>query len=408
MMPAPPRQAPIAPGTPPGPPGPPGPSLPIPLTVSDLTPQWMTQVLRRHTSEATVVSVEVVDSHSGTTGRALLRLTYAGDPGPLPRRVFCKLAPFDPRQRRLLQEFGIGSIEARFYSELAGDLVGRVGVRIPRVWHAQTDDEGSFVMVLEDLAASGCRFRRWAAGDGKDDVGFDAIVDAGPPDAVDRARATVDELARLHAGFWGSRRFADELSWVPERAGFGDGKGRDTASLEASAHFARKAVDQFSHAMTPGFREVGGYYASHVGQILDLWDDGERTLVHGDPHEGNLFDDGVRAGFFDWAMFSRSPGTRDLAYFCCTSLPVEVRRSSEAELARRYRGHLAAAGINLPGELADLQYRVFAVFAWVSMASTAAMGSRWQPVATGVRAMRRATAAVEDLSSVDALAHCMS
>ncbi|MHB8220952.1 MAG: phosphotransferase [Acidimicrobiales bacterium] len=214
----------------------------------------------------------------------------------------------------------------------------------------------------------------------------------------------MDELARLHAGYWESPRFADDLSWVPDRAGFGDGNGRSAMALEASAHFVRRALDSFADDMPPGFRSAGEFYASHVGDILDLWDDGERTLVHGDPHEGNLFDDGARAGFFDWAMFSRSPGIRDVAYFCCTSLPIATRRSAEVELVGRYRANLGSAGIALAEQIADRQYREMAVFAWVSMASTAAMGSRWQPVATGTRAMVRATAAVQDLSSIDALA----
>ncbi|MHB8220951.1 MAG: hypothetical protein ACYDHU_11630 [Acidimicrobiales bacterium] len=141
----------------------------IPLDLADLSPQWLTDVLRPHAPRASVVAARITDSHSGTTGRALLHLDYAGDAGPLPSSVFCKLAPFDPRQRRLLHDFGIGAIEARFYTELAHDVAGRVGVRLPMVWHARADTDGSFIMVLEDLVASGCRFRRRPAGGGASD-----------------------------------------------------------------------------------------------------------------------------------------------------------------------------------------------------------------------------------------------
>jgi hypothetical protein len=362
----------------------------IPLDVADLTPEWCTSVLARHHPGVEVAAVDVVDAHSGTTGRALLRLEYrgdaaAGDPAEgtaLPGTVFCKLAPFGERQRRLLQEFGIGAVEARFYAELAGE----VGVRVPGVWHADFADDGSFIMVLEDLGASGCRFRRGGAGD-----------------PAERAGATVDALARLHARYWESPRFEGDLAWIPERAGFGKGDGRDAASLAASAHFARMALDAFADEMPPAFGEVGSFYCDHVGEVLDLWDEGARTLIHGDPHEGNLFDDGEVAGFYDWAMFSHSPGVRDVAYHLATSIPAEVRRSEERDLLARYRGGLHAAGVELAAADADRQYRIFAVFAWVSMASTAAMGSRWQPVELALEATRRATAAVGDLGSVDLL-----
>lgn len=354
----------------------------IPQDLTGLTPDWLTAVFRLHALEAEVESVEVVDAHSGTTGRARLRLGYAGERGHLPETVFCKLAPFDARQRRLLQHWGIGEMEARFYALLAGE----VGVRAPGVWHADWKDDGSFIMVLEDLVASGCTMRR---------------VDG--PDPVGRAYSTVEELARLHAPFWESERFAGELAWVPDRAGFGRGGGRDAESLAAAAHFARLPVEAFGDSMPRVFSEVGNLYAERVGDVLDLWDEGERTLVHGDAHAGNLFDDGNRAGFYDWAMFSHSPGLRDVAYFCGCSVPTEVRRAEEAGLLARYLGALAAQGITVDPVEADRRYRLFAVFAWVSMASTAAMGNRWQTAEYGLKAMERATATVSDLGSVDLL-----
>ncbi|MGO9457789.1 MAG: phosphotransferase family protein [Acidimicrobiales bacterium] len=354
----------------------------IPTDVSDLTAEWWTSVLRPHAPGVEVTSADVADAHSGTTGRVVVRLSYAGDPGPLPGTLFCKLAPFDAGQRRLLRHWGIGVMEARFYGLLAED----VAVRVPRVWHAEWDDHGSFVMVLEDLAASGCAFR---------------TVDG--PDPVGRALSTVSELARLHAPFWESERFAGDLSWVPDRAGFGEGGGRDADSLAAAAHFARLPVEMFGDSMPPAFTDVGTLYADRVADVLDLFDEGERTLVHGDPHAGNLFDDGGRAGFFDWAMFSHSPGLRDVAYFCACSVPTEVRRAEEGRFLGRYLEDLAAGGVDIDPAEADRQFRLFAVFAWVSMSSTAAMGSRWQTTEYAMAAMERATAAVDDLGSVDLL-----
>ena len=354
----------------------------IPLDVEDLTPSWLTTVLRRHASDVRVVSTEVVDAHSGTSGRVRLRLRYEGDHGDLPDTVFCKLAPFDSRQREFLRHVDIGAMEARFYTRLAP----QVTVRVPRVWHADANEDGAFVMVLEDLEASGCRF-------------------PGPsdPDIGERAASTVEELAHLHGHFWDSSEFAGDLAWVPERAGFGRNSGSDPKAVSAAGQFIRVALDTFGSEMTSIFRTVGALYADRTADILDLWDDGKRTLIHGDPHFGNLFTDGQRTGFFDWAMFSHSPGMRDIAYYCCNSIPTKVRREIQTDLLGRYRRTLSGYGVALPADLAERQLRLFAVFSWVSATSTAVMGSRLQPADRAIAAMERTTRALEDLDSVGLL-----
>ena len=356
----------------------------IPIEVGDLSPSWLTGVLRTHAPGVTVASVDTVAAHSGTTGRVKLRLHYQGDRGELPDTVFCKIAPFDLSQRELLRQFGIGAMEARFYAALGS----RLPVRAPRTWHAEADDKGGFVMVLEDLDATGCRYPR-----------------PSDPDIGERAASTVEELGHLHGMFWEDPSLAaGELDWVPERAGFGGGGGKDPAVVAAGAtRFVKPALAQFSDKMPPAFEAVGTLFVGRAADILDLWDEGERTLIHGDPHSGNLFTDRGRTGFFDWAMFSRSPGMRDVAYYCCNSLPTEVRRRDQGDLLARYRQALVGHGVHLNASLAEQQYRLFSVFSWLSAASTAAMGSQWQPSERAVAALERATAAVDDLDAVGLL-----
>jgi hypothetical protein len=64
---------------------------------------------------------------------------------------------------------------------------------------------------------------------------------------------------------------------------------------------------------------------------------------------------------------------------------------------------LAVAGVDLDAEVAWEQYRLFAVYSWVSATSTAGMGSKWQPLHIGLGGTRRATAACEELGCVDLL-----
>jgi len=52
----------------------------------------------------------------------------------------------------------------------------------------------------------------------------------------------------------------------------------------------------FAHECRRHSAAIGELYATRTAEILDLWDEGERTLIHGDPHRGNLFSDGGRTG----------------------------------------------------------------------------------------------------------------
>src|SRR5207244_12554720 len=103
-----------------------------------------------------------------------------------PSTAFRKLPPVDAPQRTRVEKTGMSVAEARFYRDLAGE----VPVRVPRVWFADTADH-AYVMVLEDLAASGCR--------------FPTAEDA---DIATRARDIVEQLAALHGSYWESDRFA--------------------------------------------------------------------------------------------------------------------------------------------------------------------------------------------------------
>ena len=129
------------------------------------------------------------------------------------------------------------------------------------------------------------------------------------------------------------------------------------------------------------FRRLGELYAERSMDIVALFGEGERTLIHGDTHSGNLFVDGGRTGFYDWAVAGRGPGVRDVAYFLCNSLPVEIRRAEEEPRCRPGTGpaspNAASRSTRTPR---DEQYRLFSVYSWIAAASTAAMGAQWQPI----------------------------
>ena len=69
----------------------------------------------------------------------------------------------------------------------------------------------------------------------------------------------------------------------------------------------------------------------------------------------------------------------------------------------RYRAGLADNGVALDEHTAHEQYRLFSVYSWIAAASTAAMGSQWQPIDVSRAAMVSTTQAIEDLDAIGLL-----
>ncbi len=344
----------------------------IPTSVDEVTPAWLSEVL-----DADISAVEVLDAHSGTTGRARIGITTSAE---LPPTLFVKLQPFDDEQRAFLAMIGLGVSEAKLYAAVGNALP----VRSPKVWHAAHDEaDDSFVMVLEDLEAAGCRF---AAPDDDDVLGV--------------AESLMDELALLHTAYWGQ-----DLPWIGQHALSPGDSPEARERLAMGAMIVQSALDQHADDLPPEFRRLGEIYIGHNGEIATMWaESGEHTLIHGDDHIGNLFVDDGRTGFYDWAVASSYAGMRDVAYFLCNSLPTDVRRSEEASLIARYRAGLEAGGVDLDATLAHEQYRLFSIYSWISSTTTWAMGSKWQPAEVGRTSTIRTTQAITDLDVLDLLA----
>ena len=347
---------------------------PIPIEVAELTAEWMTTVLDPHAPGAVVEQLEIMEQHSGTTGR--VRLRVLSDDPRLPASVFVKLAPFSPERRALVDMVGMGVSEARFYAEVAPWLP----VRTPAVWHAEHDTAGGYVMVLEDLTAAG------ASQPTQDE-----------PDSAAFAGQVMEAFASFHAPLHGSPRFAagGDLAWIEEH---GRGYGAGTA-----LGFISHAVDTIGDEMPPVFHEMVEVCMAHADCVAELLAAGTPTLVHGDSHIGNMLRQGDEPILIDWAMVSAAPGLRDVAYFIGNSVPPEVRRDHEQELLRRYLAALAERGVEIPYDEAWDRYRLQMVTGWIAAVATAGMGDALQPIEIGMRATERSNIAIEDLEVIPLL-----
>jgi hypothetical protein len=343
--------------------------LRIPESVESITPAWLSRAVSTRYPGSISHSVEIIDAHSGTTGRVQLRAHWNPE-SDAPKTLFGKLAPTDPIQRQMVAFTDMGRREARFYAEIAAE----VPVRVPRpIWSGWSDeDESQYFMLLEDLSQADCSFPT-SRGD----------------NAQQSVEGMIDTLATLHGHYWQSPRFSQDLAWIepPMRSSIGP-------------LLVEQGIKEFGDRMPPEFHALAALYIDHNEAVCDLLDAGPETLTHGDSHVGNTFLDRGEVGLLDWACTCRAPGIRDLSYYLCSSIATSVRRDRESALLARYLERLeASGGVAASFEDAWRQYRRLATCSWIAATVTAAAGSRMQTIEIGLRALDRATKAIIDLDT---------
>jgi hypothetical protein len=348
---------------------------PLPTRAEEITPAWLTAALRERRPGVEVTHVEVLDRREVTNAHARLAVTY-GTSVTGPPTVFCKLPPTDADHRRSVGAYAMGVREARFYATLAPQL----GMLSPQPHLAAYDDHG-FVLLLDDLVAAGCR-----VSDGTWGI---------PPDAAARA---LEDLAGLHVPFADAAYRRAYAPWVAvSKPSLGYGQ----VHLEG-------ALRDHRERLSDSYAEVARIYLTQHDQLQALWHQGPPTVIHGDPHIGNLYLDPRaegRVGFLDWGIINLNTPMRDVSYFLTTAMSVENRRAHERDLIRLYLDVRAAAGLDdLSFADAWHAHRIHA--AYTVPASCAAANYSGQNEARGIFAAAftaRAVAALDDLEALAAL-----
>lgn len=297
--------------------------LTIPMHPGQLTPGWLTAVLRhRETLDraaVTSVSSEVLGTGRGFTGQVLrLHLAYDRLEPTAPRSLIAKLPAADPAVRTALHELGLYAREIHFYQ----DIVANATAPVPHCYYATFEpDMPASVLLLEDLAT----------GRVGDNLG-------GCSD--DEAMLAVTQLACFHAHWW-NQPCLGEMAWLAP------------VDHDGFAHLYQQQWDPFraklAGRLPPRLEALGVRILDQLADYHCWLSSPPTCIVHGDFRLDNLFfaDDGSARPLtiFDWQVAVRGRGVTDIAYFAAFCLPVDLRRRIERALVRRYHETLVAGGV---------------------------------------------------------------
>lgn len=346
----------------------------IPVDVDGLTATWVSQALQDRHPGVRVASVQVLEQHSSTNHHVRLGLTYDERAGA-PDTLFCKMASQDPVHRIAIGATGMGAREARFYRDLAPLLT----MRMPTCYFAASEADGAFMLLLEDLSASGC-----SISDGTWGVPADLALDG------------LEELARMHVQFEKDADLDAIRSWVSINA---------PGASDFTSHMLRQVIDNHRDALSDAYVAVAEMFIADPAAINAMWQAGPQTVVHGDAHIGNLFIDGTHVGFLDWGLFTVGTPMRDVSYFLTMGMTTDDRRPAEADLVRHYllvRDELGGSPISFDD--AWTAHRVHAGYTVLASFLSLVPPYNGEELRVFSDAFRnRAIAALDDLDTVSAM-----
>jgi hypothetical protein len=298
------------------------PTMAIVDTVDELTPDWLTSVLRRHatiTPGTTVASARSTVIGTGQLGHVVrTALTYAGDGGGPPTLVV-KLPSADAGSRGLGAAMGVYEAEVRFYQHIAPLITARV----PRMYGGAVDPEtGRFTLVLEDLGPTA--------------VPGDMIRGSTP----EQTALALDELVPLQAPIWDSPDLTRH-SWL---------RVSRTEMLFAQVpHCVGPFRERFAGRLTPEHLALVEELAPRAPSVTQAAWQPPFVVGHGDYRLDNMMfggtEDDPPIAVLDWQGARLAPPLLDAAIFLSACLTPDERREHERDLLHRYHSRLSAAGV---------------------------------------------------------------
>lgn len=284
----------------------------VPSGIDDVTPQWLTDVLGMHVTDARAERIALDTGFS-----SLLYRVHLGGSAGLPSTVIVKL-PAESEARGAMEMLGGYAREVTFYRTVAG----HAPMRTPDVYAAQmVENAADFVLVLEDLGD-------WENADHLAGL------------SMKRARLCIAQLAGLHAWSLDAANHDVVHSFPSVDTPIARDIFLPAFALGWQVYRANSAM-----YIPPAVAAFAERFADRAPAALHAMTE-RSMLLHGDIRADNMFFNGDQLKVVDYQFVARGVGAADIGYLVSQGLPSDARRGNDEPLVREYLGYLSARGIN--------------------------------------------------------------
>ena len=348
---------------------------PLPMSIEEITPAWLTAALRTRAPGVTVRGAGVVDVNNGTCTKIRLRLDMdeAGRAAGIPERVILK-GGFEPHSSL---KHHLHEREMRGYR----DVFPVLSLPSPTCYFADySEEQRQGVVIMEDLVERGVEF-----------------CSALRPQTFEQVARRLEILARFHAQTWDTPEFENgRWTWV-ER---GMRSIRDNFQRQyMRPDVWRKFVESPRGAASSVHFHDMDWACDAMDRLVVLSDRLPHVVLHGDAHLGNMYIDADGSpGFYD-PMIHRDHAMRDIGYHIAGALDTADRRRWEGPLLQHYLDALRRHGVEAPGF--DETLRVYGAYLALGFIIFLVNDTLFQPEAVNTANVARFSAAMIDHNSKD-------
>lgn len=357
----------------------------LPPIPEGITPDWLTQRLRANGTLTADTSIVALKRESIGEGVAMMsslsRLipTYNNEAGSVAPASFIAKYPAKNRNNRsIATAYNFYEREVRYFAELAPLTTARC----PATFIAQIDGD-DFLILMEDM--------------GDYDEGNQTIGAT-----LAQTQLALDELAKLHASFWGE---TSGINWIPHVANSFHATNMQTLAPMGWANM----VSNFAPLFPDRFHDKKEDFLSSIPALQAHANRPPVTLAHGDFRMDNLLfgtkPEHQPLAIVDWqGLIGR--GMQDVTLLMGQSTQTNIRREHERALVQRYLDKLASQGVKGYGfnEAWD-DYRHTHLHNWAYTSVVAGMldVSNEETIAWVSKMIARQVATTEDLGLLELL-----
>jgi Phosphotransferase enzyme family len=352
----------------------------VPLTIEEITPAWITSCLRAGGHTETVVHVAHRQVIGGNAKKVLLAVEY-DSPTHLPSGLCAKIG-MELRDTKLNLTGSTYDTEGRFYLHMASIFTEFT----PKCYSVILDPPAHrCAMLLEDLTVGGGRFGSTTDGSL----------------SPQQAETIVQQLARLHGKWWGRTGSLPTVA-LPTGINADNQLGRYYARFDE--RYVQSKLDlPRGDAVPVRLRDAKALHDAFWA-MANISRQRPVSLVHGDPHLGNVFirPDG-RVGMADWQTIRWNNWAYDIAYLVGSALEIDQRRSVERDMLSSYAEALQlAGGPKLSADELWTHYRqamIYGLYGWLTCPDVFEY-----PEEVCLSYVTKFSAAVDDMDTIGALA----